>query len=371
MFDAQRRHPSDRRVTLVVGQSQVLGVRATAAVTYRATVSIVGLCDSPADSRSLRLALLDELRRLVGFDAHAWLLTDPVTEVGTAPIADVPCLPELPRLIKLKYSTSVNRWTHLAGPVALLHTATDGRLDRSLVWRELLEAHGVSDVASVVFRDQYGCWSFLDLWRVGSTFTDGDADVIRRHAHVITAAIRRCVARTFAAPGSPMAAARTGPIVLVLSGELQVRAQTAETEQYLRTLVPPDGDRQPVPASAYNVAAQLIAVEGGVDDHRPAARVHLDDGAWLTLRAARIHEDIAVSIEVATPAERCELFARSAGLTARETELVDLLVGGADTRALAQRMFVSEHTVQDHLKSIFAKTGAHNRRELVARATGR
>jgi DNA-binding CsgD family transcriptional regulator len=34
-------------------------------------------------------------------------------------------------------------------------------------------------------------------------------------------------------------------------------------------------------------------------------------------------------------------------------------------------MFLSEHTVQDHLKSVFAKTAAHNRRTLLARALGR
>ena len=42
----------------------------------------------------MRLAVLDELRRLVPFDAFAWLLTDPESGVGTAPIADVPCLPD-------------------------------------------------------------------------------------------------------------------------------------------------------------------------------------------------------------------------------------------------------------------------------------
>ena len=57
------------------------------------------------------MRLLDEIRRAVGFDAYAWVLTDPQTCVGSAPLADVPCLPELPALIRLKYLTTVNRWT--------------------------------------------------------------------------------------------------------------------------------------------------------------------------------------------------------------------------------------------------------------------
>jgi hypothetical protein len=44
----------------------------------------------------LRLALLDGIRAAVAFDAYAWLLADPETEVGAAPLADVPCLAELP-----------------------------------------------------------------------------------------------------------------------------------------------------------------------------------------------------------------------------------------------------------------------------------
>ncbi|MCB1249245.1 MAG: helix-turn-helix transcriptional regulator, partial [Acidimicrobiales bacterium] len=140
---------------------------------------------------------------------------------------------------------------------------------------------------------------------------------------------------------------------------------------YLRALVPPEAGAPPVPAGAFNVAAQLLANEAGVDDHPPQARVHLASGEWLTLRAARIGDDIDVSIERATYAERRDLFARSAGLTQRETELLDFLARGADTRAIASQMFISEHTVQDHLKAIFAKSGVSSRRDLLARVAAR
>ncbi len=326
------------------------------------------ICRRHDDARGLRLALLDELRVAVGFDAYSWLLTDPETEVGCAPLADVPCLPELPRLIRLKYLTAVNRWTRLEAPVGLLGACRDD----SLVWRDMLAGYGVDDVASVVFRDRFGCWAFLDLWRIGRRFTDADSEFLTAVAPPVTEALRRCQARTFDA--LPVPPGRTGPVVLVLSPELDVRAQTPETDRYLRALVPPDDERRPVPSGAYNVAAQLLAVEAGVDDHPPSARVHLAGGAWLTLRAARIGDpaaDIAVTIETASPAERTEVFARALGLSDREAELLGHLVAGADTRHIAGKMFLSEHTVQDHLKSIFAKSGTRNRRTLIARAAGR
>lgn len=295
----------------------------------RAAERVARICDERHDTRDLRLAVLGEIRRAVGFDAYAWLLTDPETEVGCAPLADVPCLPELPRLIRLKYLTSVNRWTALDAPVALLRAATHEQPERSRIWGELLADYGVRDVASVVFRDRFGCWAFLDLWRIGGAarFTAEEAVFLSDVASPVAEALRRAQARTFDL-NAPVTD-RRGPVVLVLSPQLEVRAQTEETEQYLRVLVPPDIDRRPVPAGAYNVAAQLLALEAGVDQHPASARVHLSGGAWVTLRAARIggnsgadtEQDIAVTIEVTSPAERVELFARVCGLTARESEL--------------------------------------------------
>lgn len=344
----------------------------------RALERVNRVCGAHEEQRTLRGALLEEVRRAVGFDAYAWLLTDPETEVGATPLADVPCLPELPRLIRLKYLTVLNRWTGLDSEVGLLRGGRDEPRERSLVWREMLAGYDVNDVASLVFRDRFGCWGFLDLWRIGAgePFSEAEGRLLAGLTQPICAALRRCQARTFDLPTD--VADRGGPVVLVLSPELDVRSQTPETEAYLRVLVPPSEHRSPVPAGAYNVAAQLLAVEAGVDHHPPSARVHLAGGAWLTLRAARMGDagpvdrhDIAVTIESSSPAERMGVFVRAWGLSDREVELVGHLLTGADTGEVAGRMFLSHHTVQDHLKSIFAKTGAHNRRTLLVRVVGR
>ena len=304
----------------------------------RAVEQIARLCDAHDDARALRVALIAQIRASVPFNAYAWLLTDPETEVGGAPLADVPWLAELPRQIRLKYLTPVNRWTHLDVPVGVLRAATADHREHSLVWRELLSRYGVNDVASVVFRDRFGCWAFLELWRIdsGARYTDAEVGFLTEIAKPVTSALRRCQARAFDLATS--AEDRTGPVVLMLSPELEVRAQTPETEKYLRVLVPPATDRDPIPAGAYNVAAQLLAVESGVDDHPPFARVHLAGGVWLTLRAARIGDtgpsderDIAVTIEAASPAERLVLYVRACGLSSREAELLGHLATGADT----------------------------------------
>jgi DNA-binding CsgD family transcriptional regulator len=331
------------------------------------------------DSRQLRLRILDEVRRSVPFDAHVWPLTDPETTVGTAPVADVPCLPELPDLIRRKYLSAENRWTLLRDVSSVrLAPVTAGR--ERWGWGAFLLGHDFRFVASVVFRDRYGTWGWLDLWRgdVLGPFTPLEVERLRAVAPLVTALLRRTQAETFAPrPGAASDRRTGGPLVLLLSADLEVQQATPRTHEYLRVMVPPEHGREPVPANALNVAAQLLAVEAGVDLHPPTARVHLSAGLWVTVRAARLggeeptgRRSIAVTIEECSSEERLDVFARSHGLSERESELLGHLVAGADTREVAARMFVSPHTVQDHLKSVFVKTGTHSRRELLARILG-
>jgi DNA-binding CsgD family transcriptional regulator len=54
------------------------------------------------------------------------------------------------------------------------------------------------------------------------------------------------------------------------------------------------------------------------------------------------------------------------GLTEREKVICGLVCQGLSTRQIAGHLHLASDTVQDHLKSVFDKTGVHSRGELVA-----
>jgi len=56
-------------------------------------------------------------------------------------------------------------------------------------------------------------------------------------------------------------------------------------------------------------------------------------------------------------------------LTAREREVLRLLVDGKSTAGLADSLVVSQATARNHVQSIMRKLGAHSRLEAVAIAT--
>ena len=60
-----------------------------------------------------------------------------------------------------------------------------------------------------------------------------------------------------------------------------------------------------------------------------------------------------------------EKISQEALLSARELEIVELVVTGLSNHKIAQRLEISKRTVDNHISNILKKTNAANRVELV------
>jgi len=76
---------------------------------------------------------------------------------------------------------------------------------------------------------------------------------------------------------------------------------------------------------------------------------------------------VAVIVEPANPARISPLLMAAYGLSEREQDVTRLVLRGDSTEQVADTLCVSPHTVQQHLKSVFEKTGVRSRRELVGK----
>jgi DNA-binding NarL/FixJ family response regulator len=107
-------------------------------------------------------------------------------------------------------------------------------------------------------------------------------------------------------------------------------------------------------------------------DVPPMVRVRTRSGRWAVLHASHMKGlagsgHTAVVVEPAKPAQIAPIILLAYGLTKREGEVAQLALQGKATKAIARALHISNHTVEDHLKSIFSKTGVASRGELTAR----
>jgi DNA-binding CsgD family transcriptional regulator len=88
------------------------------------------------------------------------------------------------------------------------------------------------------------------------------------------------------------------------------------------------------------------------------------------LRAEAARELRRLGVRVAARQRRGTAGAGLAALSGRETEIAELVAEGRTNREIAGALFVSDKTVEGHLRNVFAKLGVSSRAE-VAEAVGR
>ena len=56
---------------------------------------------------------------------------------------------------------------------------------------------------------------------------------------------------------------------------------------------------------------------------------------------------------------------KARGLSARETEVLALVLKGRDLPYIAEKLVVSKNTVRTHMRNIYAKLGVHSKQEVI------
>jgi DNA-binding CsgD family transcriptional regulator len=253
-----------------------------------------------------------------------------------------------------------------------VHRETHGEVERSVWMAELMiPQFGFRDEARVVFTDHGGAWGSMSLFRGSDddVFSGAELEFLASLAPLFTRGIRTGLIAQLGA-GTPVAA--IGPAVIIVDAGDRIVSHSPDAEALYARMTTISGGTDPlIIVQALVTSARRTA--GGQPARLSRLRVRTADGAWLVLQAAPLvgdeqrRGDVVVSIEEARPQEVLELVAGAFGLTAREREVVALVVRGDDTRRIAAALHLSPYTVQDHLKSIFAKAGVASRRELVAK----
>jgi DNA-binding CsgD family transcriptional regulator len=269
----------------------------------------------------------------------------------------------------------VNKWSFLArsGRIAgATSIDTHGELPRSTRHRSQ-ETFGFGDELRVSFVVDGIYWAAAAFLRRADEpwFTEVEVQTLKALAPAIGAGLRRAL---LARPISPAAAspADYGPGVVVFSEHGEPESISGAAERWIGELIedpPPSTPSESKTVQA--IAARARAIAPGTDplEQTARARVRTRSGTWLLLYGTRLSGDTggrtAVIIHPATPQDVAPVIALAYGLTERECHVAMQCVQGRVTKEIARELSLSPYTVQDHLKSIFDKTGVRSRGELV------
>ncbi len=322
------------------------------------------------------------LRRVFDSDAACWHTLDPQTRLITS---DAPH--ELissgvytaetvgdagAKMIASEYFVSdVNTFAELATrrvPVGILSTTTRNRPQRSARYRELLAPSGIPFELRAAFVSRGRVWGAVHLARREETgdFTAQDAEALARVSSTIADGIRASLrfdaareARDGSAPG-----------LVVLGPADEIEMITPPARALFTTMANQPSAIDEPPSSVLALAAFARGQAAAAARATDAVAVPTGEG-WVTLHASLpaggADGRVAIVLERAASPQSTAVRLEADGVTPREREIAVLLAQGLTNPEIAEALVLSPYTVQDHIKSLFEKTGVSSRQELVAR----
>jgi DNA-binding CsgD family transcriptional regulator len=340
-------------------------------------------CAGRLDGLALLGEVIERLRRVVPFEAYCASTKDPASGFITHGMAEEmggadDIFWSLERLY-FEHHQSVRRMVDTHQSVALLSETTGGDLERSIRYLEYLRPLGLVHEMRGAFTSGGYLWGSMDLVRESGSpdFEPREANLLHRITPHLGNGLKIAALRM----QTPVEEGGTDvPGVLTLDYQGSVVQYTPAAERWLRDLEdlgPGWRELDGLPRAVRTVVLTLrraLSPERDRDEESvPTLRARARSGRWLTLYGSlteatpQRRAETVIMIEPTKPEELLPFSMSAYSLSPREEELVKLVVRGLSTTRISRTLFISEHTVQNHLRSIFEKVGVRSRGELVKR----
>ena len=255
----------------------------------------------------------------------------------------------------------LHRFADLArrpSPVGTLGSGAPGE-DRSPRLHEILAEQGFGRELRLALRNRGTLWGALVLLRERGRppFTDEQAITITAIAPPLTQAVRQVNVRLRRQPPPPLA-----PGVVIVGPDDSAEAISPQAAAWFSDFAAAE---QPLPYVVLQAVAAARNKQGARGDQ--LARIRTRSGRWLCLAACPLGGGrVAVVLQPATTDQLVPALAAWYGFTPRQLDVLRFLVQAHSIKQIARRLELSPHTVEDHLKTLYRKTGTNSQQELIA-----
>jgi DNA-binding CsgD family transcriptional regulator len=327
--------------------------------------------------------LAPRLRNVIDNDASCWHTLDPHTRLMTSDAPDeliargvfapqeAHAAAEM--IVRSEYLVEdVNTFAGLAArrvPVGILQHVTHGDPQRSARYRDLLLPAEIPHELRAAFVIRGRVWGAVHIARHAASgpFEQRDVDALAS----VAGAIARGIRASLRFDAARREAGADAPGLVVLGPRDEVELITPPARELLASMRPErSADADDAMVTPVLALASFVRCAPPVGGGSSVVTVPGNDG-WITLHASLPGPPgdgrVAVVLERAGGARSATVRLEAFGATAREREIATLLARGLSRTEMAEALVLSPHTVEDHVKNLYAKLGVASRHELVAR----
>jgi DNA-binding CsgD family transcriptional regulator len=317
--------------------------------------------DLPLDELGAEAAAA--LSGLIPHEGYCLIGFDPVSGLRTFTTERDTLVGDPARLVHNETAEyDLHRFTELArrpSPVGTLGSGDPGEAGSPRL-HEILRDQGFSCELRLALRGGGTLWGALVLLRERGRrpFNDEQTQAAAAIAQPLTRAVKRISVRPRGQVPPPLS-----PGVVIVGPDDTAQAISSQAAAWF-------GDfrlesEHPLPYVVLQMAAVARNVKGAQPDR--LARIRTRSGRWLSLAGCPLGDGrVAVVLQPATTDQLLPAIAAWHQFTPRQLDVVELLLRGHSIKQIARRLQLSPHTVEDHLKILYRKTGTNSQQELLA-----